>query len=76
MTRSQIDNNQTTCPFCGLGNNCEQAKNNIDESAKSNCWCMDIKLTEKTANILKQKTNSETCLCKTCLTKLASIEAQ
>lgn len=73
MTECKSNNLATSCPICGLNNDCAQENATVDNRNEAgnciSCWCMDAKITKELKQDLKINTNA--CICKNCISKIA-----
>lgn len=67
---------ENLCPLCGKSNACQQAANKLNQQGMSNepCWCMSIKLSESSKQLIKEQTTAKRCLCQSCIQKISQAQ--
>jgi len=61
MNQKPVD--PTVCPICGKSNQCERVK---CESVE-NCWCSQIKFSQKLIDKVPEKAKRKACICRECV---------
>ncbi|MFK5984117.1 MAG: cysteine-rich CWC family protein [Pseudomonadota bacterium] len=53
---------QSICPICKSNNNCMIASNKT-------CWCNDIKVDKGLIDLVAEKDQAKSCICRSCIKK-------
>ncbi|WP_349815623.1 cysteine-rich CWC family protein [Paraglaciecola algarum] len=58
--KTEVRVNELSCPFCGNNNYC-------GVNSSSPCWCFESKIPNALVELLPNKLQHKSCICKNCI---------